>query len=97
MLGLIDMLNCFGSLVHNNKWSLISEELQKSNGLVSLAYKKTIPFSAGDFMQRNNMQPLHSGPYFFALSRFFPKNNESDCSDKKRPHEVCELKVHTTG
>ncbi len=48
-------------------------------------------------MQSYNNQPFHSGPYFFGFSSLFPKNNESDCSDKKRLHEVRELKVHTTG
>ncbi len=33
MLDVIDMLNFFGSLSQNNKWSYISEEFQNANGL----------------------------------------------------------------
>ncbi len=59
--------------------------------------KKTIAFSAGDFAELQSVAISQWSLRFLHLAVCSPKTMQATAAMKKRPHELRELKVHTTG
>ncbi len=60
--------------------------------------KKTIAFSAGDFLKATICSHITVVLNFFLhLAVYFPKTMKATAAINKRPHQVRELKVHTAG